>query len=254
MHSQNPTKDEQKVVSGVIFPVLGLEGVGKSNFINKAAGEAVADVSDELEHRDTTIRAFFLRNPATEDPDDPKSTLIVLVDTPGLDDFYAYTDLTWLKNLLDWITTHCSTDAKFGGILYLHSIDQDKCSKRSCPVAEFPNCRSVEYLRLATTKWDRQSPEQDFERREEELKSTVWKGSLEKGAKATRFLNTQESAWAILDELLETGSLPIAVLQQDLSNFLDSWSKKVATAKKAKGPGGGRVKRFFGRVGSCFGS
>ncbi|RXW24474.1 hypothetical protein EST38_g1339 [Candolleomyces aberdarensis] len=103
MHPQSPTVDEGKAISGVIVVVLGVEGVGKSHFINTVAGEELAEESDGLAHEDTTIQHFPLRNPAVQDPDDPKSTL-VLVDTPGLDDYYSSTDLAWLRNLQDWIT------------------------------------------------------------------------------------------------------------------------------------------------------
>ncbi|RXW13060.1 hypothetical protein EST38_g12794 [Candolleomyces aberdarensis] len=104
--------------SVVIVLLMGQTGVGKSHvrilthslgfnlgkltrapsqFINVAAGEDLAPVCDGLTNEDDTIRHFTLRN-----PEDPKTSLI-LVDTPGLDNYDVRANDLILQNIRGWI-------------------------------------------------------------------------------------------------------------------------------------------------------
>ncbi|RXW11679.1 hypothetical protein EST38_g14176 [Candolleomyces aberdarensis] len=198
---------------------LGKLTRAQSQFINVAAGEDLAPVCDDLTNEDDTIRHFILRN-----PEDPKASLI-LVDTPGLDNYDFRANDLILQNTRDWINNQYSSDTKLGGILYLHDITDDRgglpYQNGTSPVMRFTNPELLKHLMLASGKWDRQRPEENFERREKELVATVWKRLLDNGAKSHRFLNTQESAWMILDELLQTQPLQVDVLQRELKRIQD---------------------------------
>jgi hypothetical protein len=55
---------------------------------------------------------------------------------------------------------------------------------------------------LATTKWGDVTREVGL-RREQQLAENHWKDMLDSGAKMAQFNNTQESAWAIVDLVLQ---------------------------------------------------
>jgi hypothetical protein len=73
-------------------------------------------------------------------------------------------------------------------------------------------------IRLATTKWP--SAEQPLAvQREEELRQVYWKDMLNKGSKMNRFLNTYDSAWSIIDSIIQTKAISFVLIQKELVEF-----------------------------------
>ena len=72
---------------------------------------------------------------------------------------------------------------------------------------------------IATTMWGKVSKEEGGER-EEELKSDFWKDMLANGCRTERFENTYESAWRIIDRLVQKDPtqvlLPCEIVDDDL--------------------------------------
>jgi hypothetical protein len=60
---------------------------------------------------------------------------------------------------------------------------------------------AMKHVILVTTKWARVELHEG-ERREEQLKAEFWKGMIDKGAVTARFVETRDSAWSIVDQLL----------------------------------------------------
>ena len=99
-------------------------------------------------------------------------------------------------------------DIKLAGILYFHRITDNR-------VAGTPlkNLRMFEKLCgkhalgdiiLTTTMWDKIDDEIGQER-EKELKGQYWKSMIRQGSTAVRYGNTKDSAWEILDQVLQSG-------------------------------------------------
>jgi hypothetical protein len=80
------------------------------------------------------------------------------------------------------------------------------------PAAYLTDPEPVRHLLLATVKWDRVSAPPhtvNYEEREDRLSRTVWRGMLDRGARVARFANTQDSAWAVISQLLERQPIDI---------------------------------------------
>ena len=72
-------------------------------------------------------------------------------------------------------------------------------------------------VRLVTTMWDSVKDHSAGKRREAELISDFWQPLITGGASAVWFKNTDESAWKIVDELIDTtGSKDELLLQEEL--------------------------------------
>jgi len=68
---------------------------------------------------------------------------------------------------------------------------------------------------LATTTWDKLHPQfDDGNKREEGLKKKYWKVMIHHGAGLDRFLNTSDSAWSIVDNIVNRGGPKAALLFQ----------------------------------------
>ena len=68
---------------------------------------------------------------------------------------------------------------------------------------------------LATTMWDKVSEIEEGEKRENALKEKYWNVMLHHGAVVERFLNTPESAWAVINRLVEREKNKSALLLQE---------------------------------------
>jgi len=67
---------------------------------------------------------------------------------------------------------------------------------------------------LTTTMWDK-IDETTGQEREKELKGQYWKSMIKLGSTTIRYRNTKDSAWEILDKVLESGHNRHAVLLQN---------------------------------------
>ena len=68
---------------------------------------------------------------------------------------------------------------------------------------------------LATTMWDRLHPElDDGNKQEEGLKKQYWKVMIRNGAAVDRFLNTSDSAWSIVNNVVNRSGPKAALLFQ----------------------------------------
>jgi len=68
---------------------------------------------------------------------------------------------------------------------------------------------------LATTMWDKLHPKlDDGGKREKALKKQYWKVMIRNGAAVDRFLNTSDSAWSIVDNVVNRNGPKAALLFQ----------------------------------------
>lgn len=239
--------------SGIIILLLGRSGAGKSHFINVAAGRSVVSVTGAVtpDKSELAVRHFTLDNPL--DPSSPDK--VILVDTPGFDNYYKdVDDAAILYRISEWLTTRCSLDARFGGVIYFHDITQDRGALeygQTWPAGYLAEPEPVRHLILATVKWDRVTVPPytvNFEEREQTLATTVWRRMLDKGARVARFVNTRDSAVKLLAKLLELQPLDLHIMQKDLMRIRNRKSMAGGSAKKR----GSRVRLWIDFISKWF--
>lgn len=184
----------------IIIAIMGQAGAGKSTFINGYLGERQAEVGNSLGQCTRHISRYTA---STKHPQ--QGGRIVLVDTPGLDDQPNEHDNEILRRLAIWIATSCSTGASLAGVLYLQDIKQ-KRGKIGAPthLKDFKrlarisfNNSSLEFTTaLVTTQWDEVEQEAGI-RREEELKSSIWKDLIDEGASVYRVDRDGCQGWIV---------------------------------------------------------
>jgi len=177
---------------------MGPTGVGKSTFINAAVGHTVTPVGHDLASCTAKIQHFIVPHP------EDSTRRVVFVDTPGFDDTYA-ADAETLRLIAVWLARSYHEDMKLAGIIYMHEISQTRmfgtARKNLTMFNKLCGDDALKNVILVTTKWD------DIERgvgrrREQQLSNTYWKKMLSQGSQMARFMNTQESAWEIIDLVL----------------------------------------------------
>jgi len=146
----------------------------------------------------------------------------------------------------------CSVDAKFGGVVYLHDITEDRVGATfgpSWPIGYLARPEPARHVLLTTVKWDRVNVNPDLglaaDRRERELTTSSWKRVVEGGARTCRFLNTHDSAWKVVDTLLQRDPLELHVIQRELERIRKA-CKKPRKLKQGRG--------FFAFLFGLFGS
>jgi hypothetical protein len=98
---------------------------------------------------------------------------------------------------------------KIAGIIYLHEISQPRFETSRTSFFMLKKLCGDDRLKniiLATTKWGN-IDEAVGRRREQQLSETYWKRMLLRGSRMARFMDTRESAWAIIDLVLDGDSV-----------------------------------------------
>ena len=160
---------------------------------------------------------------------------LVLVDTPGFE-HSDITDVDILKIIAAWLKTtyvllvnpqHLLLTCYFcryeknillSGLLYFHRISDNRMAgtplmhvrmfEKLCGENAFHN------VILTTTMWD-EVEEEIGEERERELKTKYWRKMMERNSKTRRFLRTRESAFDIIEPLIEAANNRSSVLLQE---------------------------------------
>ncbi|KAF9444021.1 kinase-like protein [Macrolepiota fuliginosa MF-IS2] len=182
---------------------MGPTGAGKSTFIQKAIGRETDGVGHGLgscTSKVTGMRVTF-----------SDGISVVLVDTPGFDDTHL-SDLDVLRTVAKWLGDIRRNGLVLSGILYLHRISDQRMA--GTPLKNLDMFKKLcggdffEKVILMTTMWPEGDSDVDKEiytRREQELFKIYWAEMIRKGSLTHRFMNTQASAWEILDCVVADG-------------------------------------------------
>ncbi|KAH7914570.1 P-loop containing nucleoside triphosphate hydrolase protein [Hygrophoropsis aurantiaca] len=200
-------------VNDFIIPIMGPTGVGKSTFVNTAAGRDVMTVGHDLKACTAQLHHVVVNHPAHPE------TRIVFVDTPGFDDTFE-SDYEILRRISVWLAQSYSDNMKIAGVIYLHEITQKRMygstRKNLDMFHELCGHESGKNIVLATSKWGN-ILEDAGARFENQLKTTFWKDLVEEGSSVERFLGTSESAWAVVDHVVREHQQLIALhIQKEL--------------------------------------
>jgi len=94
------------------------------------------------------------------------------------------------------------------GIVYVHRITDQRMSatphRNLLMFEELTGPRSAKNVVLATTMWDKLHPQfDDGNKRVKGLEEKYWNVMIHHGATVERFLNTSDSAWSMIDNVVK---------------------------------------------------
>jgi len=176
--------------------VIGPTGAGKSNFINVATRKEEAKVGHTLSDGTTAVQG--VRCPYS---DHGRNRYVVFVDTPGLE---PDNGAVFEKKIELWWKLHAKGRIA-AGILYIHPITNRKMTNP--PTSNLLGLDSLcggqicKKIVLVTTMWSSNVAAE--EKREEAIRTNYWKKMLDGGSGMVRFENTTESAWHVVNSLLQ---------------------------------------------------
>ncbi|KAF8805168.1 hypothetical protein BYT27DRAFT_7192832 [Phlegmacium glaucopus] len=211
----------------IIIAVMGPTGSGKSTFINIITDFEIG-VGHNLESCTNEVNNVRISMPELAYGD------LVFVDTPGFDDTNK-SDVDILKMVADWLKSTYAKNILLSGLLYFHRITDNRMAgtplKNLRMFEELCGKNSFQNVILATTMWD------DIDNatgaaREEELKSKYWRAMLDRNSTTGRFLRTRESAFALIDPLIDAANTRSSVLLQQ--EMVDMRKKLPATSAGQK--------------------
>jgi len=209
---KNPTK---LFGSDLIIAFMGPTGSGKSNLIDTLTGQTGQPgqrAGSKLESCTTEVRAVRLRNHKIY------GDRLVLVDTPGFDDTNK-SDMEILELVSQWLQKVYEKEIKLAGIVYLHRITDNRMAgspyRNLRMFGQLCGDQAVKKVVFVTTMWDK-GDERKHESRENDLLQNYWKKMIEHGASTDRFRNTLESAWRIIDTVLQQQEAEILLLQEEI--------------------------------------
>ncbi|KAF8884208.1 P-loop containing nucleoside triphosphate hydrolase protein, partial [Gymnopilus junonius] len=183
---------------GIIIPVIGPRGVGKSTFINtllmKVKPTSIASTSALTVDYIETFHGY---------DDLLKDHRIVIIDTPGFDDTFRG-DSETLQKIAD-LMDKSFKKAELGGVIYLHDISDHSfpgMAQRNLEMLQHLSKRDiVNNVVLGTTKWTLTSLDVGDER-QKQLRNVYWKPLLEMGSQIRPFHDSFESAWGFIDDII----------------------------------------------------
>ncbi|KAF8959518.1 P-loop containing nucleoside triphosphate hydrolase protein [Flammula alnicola] len=184
----------------IVIPIMGPTGVGKSTFINTLLGGTVVTVGHELNSCTAKLEPVIVPSPPGT------AGRLVIVDTPGFDDTYV-DDSEILRRISVWLAASYSDSMKLGGVIYLHEITQVRMlgtTRRNIDVfMKLCGHNSLKSVILGTTKWDQGVTLAVGQQREKQLEDNYWKEMLNAGAQKFRIRNDKESAWNIINVIID---------------------------------------------------
>ncbi|CAA7262284.1 unnamed protein product [Cyclocybe aegerita] len=191
-------------VIDIVIPILGLTGSGKSTlgtsrmqFVNVALGRDQVNVGHKAIVCTTQPdRVVVDSKPGLPSMSLKKGYRLVLVDTPGLDDTVGCSNVEIMQQVKQLVP----------GALYLYDISVKRYAHGARQSLELflSLCCSAGISKaiLVTTNWGSATIE-ELEQREEFMKTEHWKSILDQKIETRRFMGDSESAWGIINALLQ---------------------------------------------------
>ena len=140
---------------------------------------------------------------------------VTLVDTPGFDDTNR-TDTEILRLIASWMKDAYDDKTRLTGIIFLHRISDNKMSGSSYKnlklFRSLCGSENLSHVILATTMWDKVTPEEGAAREAELLLEDKWWGQMKnQGSMVRRYDNTTGGAMAMVNELLQKAPMILKI-------------------------------------------
>ncbi|KAL4259606.1 hypothetical protein AB1N83_006546 [Pleurotus pulmonarius] len=227
---------EELEVDDIVIVIMGPTGAGKSSFVNLATGNATR-VGHGLEACTESIDMFKLQRKDMQN--------IIFVDTPGFRDDAKF-DTGIGENVVSCLKQIYEQNVRLAGILYLHRITDNRVVSTFLKDAtSFRSLYSEDELQkivLVTTMWDEVDQAAGAET-ETELERYYQKTMLKQGSRIMRHINTFQSAWDIVDHIVDGhNKRNNAELQKEMVN-LETRLLKTSAGKELFGKLRALVKR-----------
>ncbi|KAF4450875.1 GTP binding domain protein [Fusarium austroafricanum] len=185
----------------ILIAVMGVTGAGKSTFISQVTGQEVGIGHGLISHT-AAVGIYSHRISADQ--------CVYLVDAPGFDDT-ACKDTEILKEVAFFFSQIYKNNVQLAGIIYLHRITDNQVSgtalKNLSTFKQLCGKDAFGHVVLCTSMWDNlDTGLPDIgEQREKELitRSEFWGAMHSGGSQVVRWLNTKESAQAVIDKIFK---------------------------------------------------
>ncbi|KAF9035566.1 P-loop containing nucleoside triphosphate hydrolase protein [Panaeolus papilionaceus] len=196
----------------IIIAFLGSSGSGKSHLIDTLTGQTnhpQQRSGAQLESKTQWVQATRLvRRITSSVPGSvPSEQRIVLVDTPGFDESH-HSDMQILRLIAAWLKKTYEGNIKLKGIVYTHRITDNRMSglphRNLRMFKDLCGDNAASRVVFATTMWNRLTvtEEQTAKKREKELMDMFWRPMMNLNSRTARFLNSQASAWQMIEHLI----------------------------------------------------
>jgi len=120
--------------------------------------------------------------------------------------------------IAEWLVETYKGDFHITTILYLHRITDNRmagsAAKNLRLFVDLCGKKAMPNVVIVTTMWSEVNNVADAEKREVELMSDFWKDLLAGGCKVIRFEETPESAWGIMDSVVEKNAADLLLPKQ----------------------------------------
>jgi len=212
VYSQDIKDAANLMADDLVVVFMGPTGAGKSNIIDtltsqpgRRSGSALASCTKQIQ----AVRVY----------EHPKyANRLVLVDTPGFDDTEK-SDVEILQMISDWLKKTYKKSIKLAGIVYLHKITENRMAgaphRNLRMFAQLCGDQGLKNVILVTTMWDTIKTWTGAQR-EHDLRRNYWSLMMEKGALVARFRNTPQTAWKIIDMIIQESTTEVLLLQEEL--------------------------------------
>ncbi|KAG6917338.1 hypothetical protein DXG01_002909 [Tephrocybe rancida] len=202
--SPPPPKLKGLTRDDTIVLLFGQTGAGKSTFINRLVGEPIMCVGHDIKSQTQQVSHYPVPNPHN------RRHKVVLVDTPGFDD-YKTDDREILDKIVLWLKSLGALRLKVL-IVYLVEIDQvRRINDGGMSPMKLVTAGIGTNIVVASTKWSCLKNEQIGARREPELHKLC-------SRTVHRFKDSTQAAWDIVDGGLNS---PV-VTTVEFANKLDA--------------------------------
>jgi len=190
--------------------VMGPTGSGKSTFIDCATRQDGRTVGHKLRSFTKDIRTDRFTHPTFGS--------VVFIDTPGFDDTLK-PDVEILTTIANLLVKVYKQKVNLAAIIYMHKIDDNRMSgplrKNLTMFTSICGQEAMPHVVIATSMWGNVDPVQGA-KREEELKGDFWKDILAAGCRTQRFDKTYESAWRIINAVVDERPGAVPLLAQEM--------------------------------------